>query len=257
MKIDAFLVIAVIILFVGGCVAPRTKQIGWPKYSGPIPFVQKEVDAIGQFTWDQRLQILNGINEVAFRLLTIGSNSSPMKEGKSKLMEASSTPIIAVYDKDLDGNADTFANLAVGENSTLDFSFIFDLNHDGRIDYAVFNGGPLPTKDMKVYWMNYHYIDSNYDGKVDILIYNVDLDGDRFLDENVRAWLYDTDFDGTIDKGEYLGPDVELPIPATEGGFLIKSATGEKRLLKRNLQSALVSLSTLLSDVNALLAQGK
>jgi hypothetical protein len=254
MKHGAFVIIAVIILFVGGCATPRTRQIGWPEYSGPIPFVQEEVDAIGQFSWDRRLQIRNGIDGVAFQLLTIGK-SSPMKEGKSKLMEGSSTPTIVVYDKDLDGKADAFANLAVGETSTLDFSFIFDLNHDGLMDYVVFNGGPLPTKDMKLCWMNYHYIDSNYDGKVDIIVYNVDLDGDRFLDENVWAWLYDTDFDGTIDKGEYLGPGIELPVLETEGSFLIKSATGEKRLLEKDLQAGLASLSTLLSEVNALLAQ--
>lgn len=256
MKIDTCIVISVIILFVGGCADLRTKQIGWPKYSDSTPFVQKEVDAVGQFKWDQRLQIRNGIDGVAFQLLTIG-NSSPLKKGKSKLMEGSPAPIIAVYDKDLDGNAETFAHIAAGETSTLDFSFIFDLNHDGRIDYAVFNGGALPTKEMEVRWMNYHYIDSNYDGKVDIIIYNVDLDGDKLMDENVWAWLYDIDFDGNIDKAEYMGPGVEMAIPATEGGFLIKSATGEKRLLTKDLQEALAFLTSLLAEVNTLLAQGK
>ena len=256
MKIDACAVIAVIILLIGGCASSRTKYVGWPEYSGPIPFVQKEVDAIGEFEWDQRLQIRSGIDEIAFRLLTIGK-SSPLKKGKSKLMEDSPTPVIAVYDKDLDGKEDTFAHLAVGETSTLDFGFIFDLNHDGKMDYAVFNGGPLPTKDMKVLWMNYHYLDSNYDGKIDILIYNVDLDGDKFLDKNVWAWLYDNDFDGTIDEGEYLGPGVEMPVPEIEGAFVIKSATGEKRLLKKDLQEGLVFLSGVLSEANALLAQGE
>jgi hypothetical protein len=69
--------------------------------------------------------------------------------------------------------------------------------------------------------------------------------------------LYDTDFDGAIDKGEYLGMDVEMSIPGTDDGFLIKSATGEKRLLKKDLQAALASLSSLLSEVNELLSQGK
>ena len=201
-------------------------------------------------------QIRNRIDEVAFRLMTIGM-SSPLKVGKSKLMEGTHTPIIAMYDNDLDGKADAYANLPAGETSTMDFGFIFDLNHDNRMDYVVFNGGPFPTKDMKMGWMNYHFINSNYDGKVDILIYNVDLDGDKRLDENVCAWFYDTDFDGIIDKAEYLGPGVEIPIPETNGGFLLKSATGEKSLLKKNLEEGLASLSGLLSEIDALLAQGQ
>ena len=257
MKIAAFIIIAIIVLFVEGCFSPRTKQDGLQRDSDPQPFVQKEVDAIGQFKWGQRLQIRTAIDGVALRLLAIGKSSPPIREGKSKLMEGFATPIIALYDKDLDGSPDTFANIAVGGTISLDFSFIFDLNHDGRIDYAVFNGGPLPTKDMKVCWMNYHYIDSNYDGRVDIVIYNVYLDWDGFLDKNIGAWLYDTDFDGAIDKGEYLGMDVEMSIPGTDDGFLIKSATGEKRLLKKDLQAALASLSSLLSEVNELLSQGK
>jgi hypothetical protein len=60
---------------------------------------------------------------------------------------------------------------------------------------------------------------------------------------------------GAIDKGEYLGPGVDLPIPETEGDFLIKSATGETCLLKKDLQVDVALLSGLLSEVNALLAQ--
>jgi len=72
-----------------------------------------------------------------------------------------------------------------------------------------------------------------------------------------QAWLYDNDFDGTIDEGEYLGPGVEMPVPEIEGAFVIKSATGEKRLLKKDLQGGLLFLSGALSEANALLAQGK
>ncbi len=104
--------------------------------------------------------------------------------------------------------------------------------------------------------MNYHLIDSNYDGKIDIMVYGVVLDG-GCLDEKVRAWLYDTDFDGIIDKAEYLGPGVEMPIPETEGGFLIKLPNGEKRLLKKESQEALAFWGSLLSEINALLTQGK
>jgi len=216
------------------------------------PFVQGEVDAIGKFEWDQRLQICNHINQVASRLLIIGM-SSPMKTGNSKLLKDSR---IALYDNDFDGNIDTYACLRAGETNTMDFGFIFDLNHDGHMDYLVFNGGSFPTKDMKFGWMNYHVIDSNYDGKMDIMIYSVVLEGGG-LDEDVRAWLYDTDFDGIIDKAEYLGPGVEMPIPETEGGFLIRLPGGEKRLLKKDLQEGLAFWSSLLSEINALLAQGK
>ncbi|MBI4738043.1 hypothetical protein HY772_00495 [Candidatus Woesearchaeota archaeon] len=178
MKTVSCQIIAVIILFITGCASIRTTNIGWPEYSGAIPFAQKEVDSIGEFKWDQRLQIYNRVNGIAFSLMAI-KNLSLLKEGKSKVMEGSSTPVIALYDKDSDGKVDTFAHLAVGETSSMDFGFIFDLNHDGKMDYVVFNGGPFPTKDMRMTWMNYHQIDSNYDGKIDIVIYNVDLDGDK------------------------------------------------------------------------------
>ena len=128
--------------------------------------------------------------------------------------------VLELIDKDGDGKAEEF----VIYPDTQDFGFMFDLNKDGKIDYIVFNQGLAMTKDMKkFYWSKYHWIDSNFDGKIDIhVIPTIDLDGDKFPDEGVTAWIYDTNFDGDVDKAEYLGKDFQKPIENTEGVFIIK-----------------------------------
>ncbi len=90
-------------------------------------------------------------------------------------------PILGLSDKDGDSKVDSFAYYPESSRRTVEFGFVFDLNEDGKIDYLVFNGGPMMTKDFEaVIWMNYHSMDSNGDGRVDIFIYNdIDLDGDR------------------------------------------------------------------------------
>ena len=133
--------------------------------------------------------------------------------------------------------------------SSQEFGFIFDLNKDGKIDYIVFNQGLAMTKDIKPYWSKYHWIDSNFDGKIDIhVIPTVDLDGDGFPDEGVTAWIYDTNFDGDVDKAEYLGKDFQKPIEKTEGGFIIKAWTGEFKAGKDYFSGK----SKILSAINSL-----
>ena len=169
-------------------------------------------------------------------------------------------PILQLIDRDGDGKADNFVYLTksgempkdYGFRSSQEFGFIFDLNKDGKIDYIVFNQGLAMTKDMKPYWSKYHWIDSNYDGKIDIqVVPTVDLDGDKFPDKGVTAWIYDTDFDGDVDKAEYLGKNFQKPIEKTEGVFIIKKWGIESKVGKDYFSG----MSKVLSDINSLLQQ--
>jgi hypothetical protein len=245
---NILLVAALIGMVVGECAAQR--RLAWPEYDGPVPFVQKEVDAIGKFTYERRIQIRENLNDIAFRLLRI-----PWPEPLKTEKYPGSATTIAVYDKDSDGRADMFATDA--SRSTQNFWFIFDLNHDSRTDYAIFNGGVWLDKSMGSHWYNYHYVDSNNDGKVDILIYTADPDGDKFFNEDVGAWLYDSDHDGKIDKGEYLGRDDAESIPEEDGTFLVKESPGELQLQEKDLNNGLGGSSKFLSVVDSLIARPK
>ena len=115
---------------------------------------------------------------------------------------------------------------------TQDFGFLLDLDGDGKVDYLVFNGGPLFDKAFtKMHWMNYHWIDTDRDGRVDVFVFNaVDLDGDHFYDEGVTAWLYDRNQDGLVDDAEYLGPFGSRPVERQGDDFVLRLALGEKRV---------------------------
>ena len=155
--------------------------------------------------------------------------AAPMPDGKATLELASLHG---------GGRPDQFALVPphpARPGATEDFGYLFDVDGDGRFDWIVFNGGPLFDRGFKhMLWMNYHFIDTNGDGRVDVMVFNdVDLDGDRFYDEDVTAWLYDRDFDGTFDEGEYLGPFGSRPVPRSGDDLVLSLALGEKRISTR------------------------
>lgn len=206
---------------------------------------------IGPFEFNNRLDIYEKIDKVSNTLL----KSSLYKVVKEKTTETfKNYPILNLVDRDGDGKADEFQYLPEkGDRTTQEFGFIFDLNGDGKIDYIVFNGGPIFTKELKIFWMNYHLIDSNYDGKIDIIVYNdIDLDSDRFADEGITAWLYDKNFDGLIDEGEYLGKNINKPIEKIQG-FLVINRVGKETKLKMEEKEIFGFPNMILSDINSML----
>jgi hypothetical protein len=220
---QSIVIVAIVILFTG-CAKPTMKTENIKTFS---IYKQKTLDELGSFDFERRLYIYETIDELANQLRK-SPKSFTLKKAKKKTLEK--FPIFMLSDRDLDGKADQFAYYPEKGGETQEHGFIFDLNKDGKIDYVVFNGGILPTKGFKSFvWHNYHGIDSNNDGKVDIYVYsnNIDLDGDKQLDEGISGWVYDTDFDGIVDRAEYLGQNFIEPIEKKEGVFIIKTVFGD------------------------------
>lgn len=186
-------------------------------------FKQNTLNEFGAFDFQKRLYIYEKINELANLSLKL---RSPKVTLKKKTIGGA---VIGVLDSDDDGLADAFAT----HPGDQDFGFLYDLNKDCKMDYLILNGGIVPSKDFKAFWFNFHWIDSNHDGKMDIHVENdLDLDGDKLPDKGITAWVYDSDFDGKIDKAEYIGKDFKKAIEKTDGTFVIKRQLGLKLQLR-------------------------
>lgn len=149
---------------------------------------------------------------------------------KIKLLKTTSSatipelPVLQLFDRDGDRKGEEFAYMDKKHHESPEFGFYFDTDGDKRPDYIIYNGGPMFSKDFsRMFWLNYHWIDSNGDGKIDIMIYNtVRPKGDDLYDEGISAWIYDRDFDGVFDSAEYLGKEFQQNIEKKDGAFLVK-----------------------------------
>ena len=204
------------------------------------------LDNLGTFKFNERKHIYETFDELANRLR---ASRYYVVSKKKEIKIDDKVLVLELVDRNGDGKAEQFALYSKGVKDTQDFGFMFDLNKDGKIDYIVFNQGLAMTKDWKPYWSKYHWIDSNFDGKIDIhVIPTIDLDGDKFPDEGVTAWIYDTNFGGDVDKAEYLGKDFQKPIENTEGVFIIKE-WGIESKVGRDYFSG---MSKILSAINSI-----
>jgi len=214
-------------------------------------YKQKTLDELGPFDFEKRMYIFETINELAYQLKKSPKYSLLIEE-KRKIPEEVNDIfyVLKLEDRDMDGKADQFAFSEKGED-TQDYGFIFDLNRDGKIDYIVFNGGPMITKGLKIVWQNYHWIDSNYDEEIDIFVYNnnIDSNSDKSMDNGISGWVYDTDFDGLVDKAEYRGYDFVIPIKKENDVFTIKTIFGDTEYIyiKNEFRNQM------LSEINSIL----
>lgn len=210
----------------------------WAKETGAVKVFsvhkQRTLDELGAFDFDRRFYIYETLDEIANKLEK-SPKRTVLKKVRTNTFEK--FPILELWDRDLDGQPDQFVYFHEKGNIHA-FGFIFDLNKDGRVDYLVLNGGPMFTKEL-FYWMNYHWIDSNYDGKVDIKVNNaVNLETGKWPPKlGLTVWVYDSDFDGYIDKAEYLSEGIAKPVPEKEGILTvnwslqdIRVAVGKDRL---------------------------
>jgi len=225
-----------------------------------------KIAALGPFDMDKRQVFHTVLNDAANRLW---HSSSSVELKKQKVARSTEFPVLILLDRDKDGRPDEFAyvpdkgphfachvfflmkevRVTASYGLSQDFGFIFDLNKDGKVDYIIFNGGPIQTKketvnreELNAYlndwfdgsqssglvmWENYHLIDSNGDAKIDIAVYNaVDLNQDRLPDEGVTAWVYDTNFDGVFDRGEYLAKDFQKDMERKDGVLILQRRYG-------------------------------
>ncbi|AFY46979.1 cytochrome c biogenesis factor [Nostoc sp. PCC 7524] len=184
----------------------------------------RSIQQLGSVTPQRQLYIYETIQYHAYALWA-SLDQRILLEVKSKL--GSSDTVLTLMDNNHDGKPDEWIHHPSGDYDSPDFGFMFDLNQDGKMDYFVFNGGPLFVKEETqnadkifpgLFWMNYHWIDSNYDGHIDIMVFNdIDLDGDGYPDQGITAWVYDDDFDGRVDRTEYLGYTPWFPMNTQYG----------------------------------------
>lgn len=151
-----------------------------------------------------------------------------------------------------DRRVDQFALYAPGANDTSDFGYLFDVAGRGRFDWIVFVGGPMLWNDGSMGFMDYHAIDTDGDGRVDVLVFNaVAPGGGRQAEAGVSAWLYDRDHDGVLDDGEYLGPDGSRPVPRDGDELVLVTWSGPQRISTRVPDQTLRLFSEVLAQANA------
>ena len=222
--IKRVLTLAAIVLFTNGCATLTPEQL--EDIEGFCEYKQGTLDEVGIFELERQVDILERLNELSFCF-----RGSPVysvlivtkTEGSGSFFNI--VPNFKLVDRDMDGKADQFAYFSNNEKNTQEFGWIFDLNRDGKIDYMVYNGGLAPSEDSSITIYSYHFIDSNYDGKFDIYVCNnnIDLDRNELVEEGISAWVYDKNFDGTIDKAEYLGGKNPIPVEVSKGVVSLKT----------------------------------
>jgi len=186
-------------------------------------YKQSSLATLGPFELSRQLEFVHTIDGVAEALW-----NSPyhVKTTSHNTKTIQGCPMLTFLDRDGDGKPEMFAYGVGKDECRHEWGLFFDLNRDGKVDYLVFNGGLVPVKDpIRIRWWNYHCIDSNSDGNIDVLVFtDIDLNDDTLPDEGITVWLYDTDFDGRIDRGEILGNNIRRLLDEENGAFLLKRA---------------------------------
>jgi hypothetical protein len=112
---------------------------------------------------------------------------------------------IEFYDLDKDGRADEFHVLTKEGKPSPDFGFLYDLNRDSIVDYILFWGGFMISHDAQIFKWNHHWIDSDYDGRIDVITNNVlIMPGDKNPDPHYLLWVMDNNRDGKPEVAEII-----------------------------------------------------
>jgi hypothetical protein len=233
--------------FLFSLVTSRTEEI-----SEPFQVYKDMLLAeIGPFVFERRAYILESIDELC-RILR--SFPDPEIVATLETETIGDSPVLDLIDRDGDSKADSYVYSAEGGggSGSQHFGFIFDLNDDGIYDYVVFSQGIQFAKPLKMITTFYHMIDSNYDDRIDIYVRpDTDLNNDGAVEEGVFSWLYDEDFDGSIDSGEHLGLDVSAPMACDNDVIEMQCVMGGD--VNVGDTEILAFATNMLSDINAAL----
>lgn len=103
------------------------------------------------------------------------------------------------------------------------YGVMMDLNQSGSADCFILSGGTLPDAEGRPIPYNFFAIDPEGRGKIQAFISeDLDLNGDRVMDDDSRAVLNEPDADGRFQKGTYLSPNETGEIPKSGSAFLLR-----------------------------------
>lgn len=154
---------------------------------------------------------------------------------KKTLTLSGSDILIEYYDLDRDKIVDLFVfKDPKGEkNFRQDFGFPYDLNKDGRFDYILYNGGLALSNNKDFYHYLYHWIDTDFDGKLDVYANNiVSEDKNSETNPNVILWVMDRTKDGKPDLVDLI--DIQkgevAPLESENGIWTYYNMFGVKKI---------------------------
>lgn len=106
---------------------------------------------------------------------------------------------------------------------------MLDTNLDGRADCFILGGGTLPNARGKPVAYNFFAIDWGGQGQIEEFISeDLDLDGDRVMDQNAQAIMMEPNPDGHFQMGAYRVNGSITPIPKEGFDFLLKKPLYEE-----------------------------
>lgn len=231
------------------CLAATGTADAGPRERSFQAYKQKTLEELGPFDYDRRAYFLETIEELSMQVRSLPKRKILVSAPVDTIGDG---PILALIDIDGDRQPDMYSYAQEAGGNTQHFGFLYDLNRDGRVDWLTFSQGVMLAKPFKMILTSYHMIDTNYDGRADIWVNpDTDLDQDGFVEQGVFAWLHDTDFDGGIDRGEYLGPGVSEAMECTEDMIRQRCVTSED--IAKGSTGHLDFANAMMTDINGLL----
>ena len=142
--------------------------------------------------------------------------------------------MMAFYDLDNDSLMDQFVLQTIeGKEMQQEFGFPYDLNKDGKIDYIIYNGGTAISNTNEIYYYFYHWIDTDYDGKIDAVANNIIVQQDSPQpDPRIILWIMDRNADGKPDYIDFIDAQNGkiTPLIPTNGIWNYKTLFGPKQV---------------------------
>lgn len=141
-------------------------------------------------------------------------------------------------DFDKDGLADQFVMQSQeGKVLQQDFGFMYDLNGDEKTDYIIYNGGSMITDESPFYIYFYHWIDTDFNGRIDALAYThvIYSEGSR-PDPHRVFWIMDRDGNGSPDFVDVTDnkSNSSYPLEANGGIWSYTTLFGPKTIDSRD-----------------------